>query len=233
MNTQRRPVNAAPRFMPLWGVLIGAVGGAVYWLSAQLWPASIAVILSMFATHLLAARMDVVPAADDSAPTPTHELLGMVFAVLIKYNALMALSAASLPFPLPANLALGLIMVAGHAASRALLVTVTASPLPRASPVARASPGARASLVQQATPAQPPPASLADVGVALAIGFAPAVLIGIPGLLGLVAAIAARFMFTAYLRRQPPSATTRGLDLTQQLTEICFYLGALAAWAYA
>jgi adenosylcobinamide-GDP ribazoletransferase len=204
MSSRRRPLLVAPRFTPLWGVLIGALGGVVYWIGTQLWPTSIAVILSMLATNLVAARMDVIPAADGSAPTPAHELLGMVFAVLVKYNALMALSAASMPFALPANLALGLIMIAGHAASRALLVSVSAAP-----------------------------ASHADLGIALAIGFAPAVLIGIPGLIGLVAAIAARFVFTAYLRRQPPPVTTRALDLTQQLTEICFYLGALAAWAYA
>ncbi len=222
MNTQRRPVNVAPRFMPLWGVLIGAVGGGVYWIGAQLWPASIAVILSMLATQLVAARMDVAAAADGSAPTPAHELLGMVFAVLVKYNVLMALSAASLPFALPANFALGLIMIAGHAASRALLVTVSASTLPRGSPMARASP------LQQA-----PPASHADLGIALAIGFAPAVLIGIPGLIGLVAAIAARFAVVAYLRRSRPAVAGQELDMIRQVTEVCFYLGALAAWAYA
>lgn len=208
MNTQRRPPIAAPRFTPLWGVLIGAVGGGVYWISAQLWPASIAVILSMLATHLFAARLDRDAAADRTAPTPDRELLGMVFAVLVKYNALMALSAASLPFALPANLALGLIMIAGHAASRALLVSVLAAP---------------ASLVAPAHSTLP---THTDLGIALALGFAPAVLLGIPGLVGLVAAIAARFAVIAYLRRKE-------LDITRQVIEVCFYLGALAAWAYA
>jgi adenosylcobinamide-GDP ribazoletransferase len=206
----------APRYLPLSGVLIGALGGAVYWIGVQLWPASIAVILSMLATHLLAPHKDggaaAGSAAAGSAPTSSAEILGMVFALLIKYNALMALSAASLPFPLPANLAVGLIMIAGHAASRALLVTIAASP-PQASPLRHLS-----------------PASHADTGIALAVGFAPAALIGIPGLIGLVAAIAARVVVIAYLRRQRPSISTHGL--TQQLTEICFYLGALAAWAY-
>ena len=216
MNTQRRPLIAAPRFTPLWGVLIGAVGGGVYWISAQLWPTSIAVILSMLATNLLSARTDPGATADSTA-TPDRELLGMVFAVLIKYNALMALSAASLPFALPANLALGFIMIAGHAASRALLVSVTASP-------------GRPAPMLTPTPA---PASHADLGIALVLGFAPAALIGIPGLIGLATAIAARFAVVAFLRRRGRATSAdRELKMTQQSTEVCFYLGALAALAY-
>jgi adenosylcobinamide-GDP ribazoletransferase len=217
MNPQRRALIAAPRFTPLWGVLIGAVGGGVYWIGAQLWPTSIAVILSMLATNLLSARMDPGATADSAVPTPDRELLGMVFAVLVKYNALMALSAASLPFALPANLALGFIMIAGHASSRALLVSVSSSP-------ARPAPAR--------TPT-PTPASHADLGIALVLGFAPAALIGLPGLIGLAAAIAARFAVIAYLRRRGHATNAgRALQMTQQITEVCFYLGALAAWAY-
>ena len=215
MNTQRRPLIAAPRFTPLWGVLIGAVGGGVYWISAQLWPTSIAVILSMLATNLFSARMDAGADAGAGAPTPGRALLGMVFAVLVKYNALMALSAASLPFALPANFALGWIMIAGHAASRALVVSVLAAPAYLAAPQHSTAP------------------SHADLGIALAIGFAPAVLLGIPGLVGLVAAIAARFAVIAYLRRSRQSIAGKELDTTRQVTEMCFYLGALAARAYA
>jgi cobalamin synthase len=191
MSAQWRRWETAPRFTPLLGALIGALGGAVYWLGAQIWPTSIAVVLSMLATALL-------PAA--SARTTAGPDLGFVFAVLVKYNALMALSAANLPFALPANLALPLIMIAGHAASRALVVSSK-------------------------------PASHGDLGIALAIGFAPAVLLGLPGLIGLVAAIAARFAFIAYSRRNR-AVSPAVLDMTQQLTEVCFYLGALATWAY-
>ena len=197
MSTQWRHRVTAPRFTPLLGVFIGAVGGGVYWLAAQLWPASIAVILSMLATTLLSAGWG------GSA--------GMaVFAILVKYNALMALSAANVPFALPANFALGLIMIAGQASSRALLISV---PAPPAHPASK-------------------PASPADIGIALAIGFAPAALIGLPGLVGLAGAILARIVFVAYLRRRRPPFTAADLDATQQLTETCFYLSALAAWAY-
>jgi adenosylcobinamide-GDP ribazoletransferase len=206
MSTQWRLFPAAPRFMPLIGALIGAVGGGVYWIGAQIWPTSIAVVLSMFATALLSAGAG----AGAGARAPASGMLGFVFALLVKYNALMALSAANLPFPLPANIALGLIMIAGHAASRALVVSVLASPTHPASK----------------------PASHGDLAMALAIGFAPAALIGLSGLIGLVAAIMARIVFIAYVRRSRPPVAAAELDITQELTEVCFYLGALATWAY-
>jgi cobalamin synthase len=200
MSTQRRHWATAPRFTPLVGVLIGAAGGGVYWLGAQIWPTSIAVVLAMLATALLSASSGAGSVA--GARTPRSELLTVVFALLIKYNALMALSAANLPYRVPANVALGLIMIAGQASSRALAVSASK------------------------------PVSYADLGIALAVGFAPAALIGIPALIGLAAAIAARIGFIAYIRRSRPSVTAAELDQTQQLTEVCFYLGALATWSY-
>ena len=202
MSTQWRHRVTAPRFTALLGVFIGAVGGGVYWLAAQFWPTSIAVILSMLATTLLLSAGSSAGAGAGS--------VGFVFAILVKYNALMALSAANMPFALPANFALGLIMIAGQASSRALLISV---PAPPAHPASK-------------------PASPADIGIALAIGFAPAALIGLPGLVGLAGAILARIVFVAYLRRRRPPFTAADLDATQQLTETCFYLSALAAWAY-
>src|SRR5882724_4932166 len=202
MSTQRRQWVRAPRFTPLWGVLIGAVGGGIYWLGAQIWPTSIAVVLAMLATALLSAASGAGVGVGAGARALPSELLGIVFTVLIKYSALMALSAANLPYPLPANVALGLIMIAGQASSRALAVSASK------------------------------PVSYADLGIALAVGFAPAALIGIPALIGLAAAIAARIGFIAYIRRSRPSVTASDLDLTQQLTEVCFYLGALATWSY-
>jgi adenosylcobinamide-GDP ribazoletransferase len=204
MSTQWRHRVTAPRFTPLLGMFIGAVGGGVYWLAAQIWPASIAVILSMLATTLLSAG-----ASTEARLTDTVSV-GFVFAVIVKYNTLMALSAANLPFALPANCALGLIMIAGQACSRAVLISVPAAPV---RPVVK-------------------PASVGDIGIAWAIGFAPAALLGLPGLVGLAGAILARILIVAYLRRRRPAFAAADLDGIQQLTEVCFYLSALAAWAY-
>jgi adenosylcobinamide-GDP ribazoletransferase len=210
--------NEAARFVPLVGVLVGAVGGCIYWIGALLWPSSVAVILSLFATALISGNMSEDAFAkgssldiNPSARAGSLSLLGLVFVLLIKYNALMALSAASLPFPLPANLALGFFMICGHAASRALVVSVIATRTQTASP----------------------PVSNGDLSLALLFGFAPATLLGIPGLIGLAAAIVMRMACGAYVKRILKSVASDALDATQQLTEACFYLGALATWTYS
>jgi adenosylcobinamide-GDP ribazoletransferase len=204
---QARDANlcAAARYVPLVGMLVGALGAVAYWLAAQIWPASVAVIASMLATVLLTGGV--------------HErgldALGMLFAVLIKYNALMALSASNLAFPLPEHVALGVIMIAGHAASRALAVSVIGTH-PQAT--VRVSSG--------------------GLALALGLGFAPALIMGVPGLTGLAAALLARIAITAYAKRRLTARATDTsrwidpLDATQQLAEICFYLGALAMRSY-
>src|ERR1700704_3911060 len=108
MSTLWRHQLAAPRLLPLLGAAVGAVGGGVYWAGAQIWPASVAVIMAMLASASLSAWLG--PPSQPPPPPPPPGVLAIVFALFIKFNVLMALSAANLPFPLPANLALGLIL---------------------------------------------------------------------------------------------------------------------------
>ena len=68
--------------------------------------------------------------------------------------------------------------------------------------------------------------------IALLIGFAPAALLGIPGLAGLAAAVVAGLGVIAFLRHRNISGSGDTLDLTQLLSEASFYLGALATWRY-
>ncbi len=211
MSTSWRPLlsvlrsagRVPARYLPLAGMLVGAIGGAVYWVAAQFWPSSVAVVLSLFATALIGGI-----GSEDSIAKFQPVWLD-VFVLFIKYNALMALTAANLPFSVPANLALGLIMVCGQAASHGLLVSVLAT---RTEISPRVSSG--------------------ELGFALGVGFAPAAVLGIPGLAGLVAAIVMRLGLAASLNRRtrPPSRTL--MHTVQPLTEACFYLGALAMWKY-
>jgi len=198
-SVKRVPV----RYLPVAGMLVGVIGGAVYWVAAQFWPSSVAVVLSLFATALIGGV-----GSEDSIAIFQPAWLD-VFVLLIKYNALMALTAANLPFSVPANLALGLIMICGQAASHGLLVSALA---------------ARTEIS--------PRVSGGELGFALGAGFAPAAVLGIPGLAGLVAAIVMRLGLAATSNRwsQPPSRTL--MHTVQPLTETCFYLGALATWKY-
>lgn len=190
-------------FAPLFGILIGALGGAIYWLAVQIWPSSVAVILSMAATALLTTEFRALPAT-------RLDLLGRVLCLLVKYNALMALSAAKLPFAAPLNVPLALIMICGSAASFALLVSVMATQAAQSAPKI----------------------GHGSLSLALLLGFAPAVLLGIPGLIGLAAAIIVGLGFIAFFKHKRISASGDRLDATQLVTEACFYLGALATWKY-
>jgi adenosylcobinamide-GDP ribazoletransferase len=196
-------VRVTGPFAPLLGILIGALGGAVYWLAVQIWPSSVAVILSMGATALLTTEFRELPAT-------RLDLLGRVLCLLIKYDALMALSAAKLPFAAPPDVALALIMIAGYAASFALLVSVMATRAEKPAPKIGHGP----------------------LSLALLVGFAPAALLGIPGLIGLTAAIVVGMAFIAIFKYKRISASGDRLDATQLVTEACFYLGALATWKY-
>jgi adenosylcobinamide-GDP ribazoletransferase len=189
-------------FAPLIGIVIGTFGAAVYWLAVQLWPTSVAVILSMAAAAILTEVQ--------GGPATRSEFLIRVFYLLIKYNALMALSAAKLPFAVPVNVALGLIMICGYAASFALIVAVmTVRP---ENPSARVGSG--------------------TLALALLVGFVPAALLGIPGLIGLALGVIAGMVIIASLRFQGAGASSSALGMTQLAAELCFYLGALASWSY-
>ncbi len=180
------------KYAPLAGLGLGALAAVIYWLGVQLWPSSVALILSMLSAALLNddMRRDAAASGIDTSI--------QVFYVLLKFNVLMALSAAKLPFDAPPSTALCLIMIC---------VCLLASRIPRGT----ALPGG-------------PAVSHLDLGVALLLGFSPALLLGMPGLIGLAAAIASIIGL---------SAAPRGLTrFAPWVAETCFYLGAQASWSY-
>jgi adenosylcobinamide-GDP ribazoletransferase len=218
-------VDSAARFLPLVGAVVGAFGGGVYWLAAEFWPTSIAVVLSMLATMLLTGGIhelgladtctllgatrtkDKTPDSKGPARLGSFGMLIVVFFLFTKYNGLMALSSASLAFPVPPNVVLGVIMVAAHAASRALVVSVIATQ-------------------------GGPRLSTGELCFALLTGFLPATVLGAPGLIGLAVAIVMRIGFVPYVKQALGAYAGDYLGAAQQVTEVSFYLGALAAWTY-
>lgn len=226
-------LDSAARFLPLVGAVVGAFGGGVYWLASEFWPTSVAVVLSMLATMLITGGIHEIGLADtctllgnakprdkaqDTSGAARMGSLGMlivVFFLLTKYNAMMALTAAPLAFPVPANVGLGVILVAAHAASRALVVSVLAT----------ATPGTRPDTAG-------PRLSTGELCFSLLTGFLPATLLGTPGLIGLAVAIVMRIGFVPYVKLSLGAYAGDYLGATQQVTEVSFYLGTLAAWTY-
>ena len=203
MKPSSLSLRATGPLAPLVGILIGALGGALYWLASQLWPASVAVVLAMAATAIATTAFPAITA------TRFDVLAGMLL-LLVKFNALLALSAAKLPFAAPAYFPLALIMICGYAASYALLVFVMAA---------------------RANSSAPKIAHLALI-LALALGFAPATLLGIPGLVGLATAVIIGLSIMALLKYRRISTSGDVLELTQLTTEAAFYLGTLASWRF-
>ena len=194
----------------LRGIVVGLVGAVVYWATSQLWPASIAVVLALLAMSLAGATSPGPRRVPPATPTPGSGLSTWyaVFVLLIEYDALTALSSARGPFAMPPSFTLGFIMIAGQAASHALAASVTGT-----------DPGA-------------PAGAGAGLLAALAVGIAPAVLLGIPGLVGLGSAVAMRLGLTSSLLRDVAHEARRRPAVVQQLTEAGFYLGTLASWRY-
>ncbi len=80
-------------------------------------------------------------------------------------------------------------------------------------------------------------ASGAALLVALALGALPATLLGLPGWIGLAAALVGRLSFrlrgaSASAENTPPGIPLNVLDTLRQLSEAWFLLGALAGWKY-
>ena len=143
-------LNAAARYFPLVGVLIGALGALVYLAALRVFPASVAVLLSM-AVMLLATgafhedgladcldafggaytREDVLRIMHDSR-IGAFGAIGLVVALALKWQTLAALP--------PARAAM--LMIAAHAASRACAISYLVSleyvrPEGKAKPVAQ------------------------------------------------------------------------------------------------
>jgi cobalamin synthase len=202
LNAMRTP--APTKFAPLVGLSIGAFGGAAYWLSAQLWPSSIALVFCLLAGALLTNDLR------DAGGASRLEILSQLFYVILKYNVLMALSAARLPFAAPPNSTVPLIVICACGASRALYVSIVAS-LPQKSA---------------------PRILNRDLGWALLMGLSPSVLLGIPGLVGLAVAIVSSIGVGSYLKSLHGMQRNGALRAAPALAELAFYLGAQASWSY-
>ena len=202
LNAMRTP--APTKFAPLVGLFVGAIGGAAYWLGVQLWASSIALIFCLLAGVLLTNDLS------ESRGISRLEGLSQLFYVFLKYNVLMALTAAKLPFAAPPNAALPLIVICAGGASRALYVSIVAS-----------------------LPQKTAPRILnRDLGWVLLMGLSPSVLLGIPGLVGLAVAIVSSIGVGSYLKSMRGLQRGGTLRAACAVAELTFYLGAQASWSY-
>lgn len=230
-----RQLDQAARFLPAVGMLVGLIAGAVLWLSSLVLPLTLAVALSMAATILATgafhedglsdfadgvgggyAREQILAIMKDSH-TGAYGIIALVLALLIKYQALLALCTTHTLFIAGATL------IAAHAASRVMAVSVMFShSYVRHDDSARAKPAAQ-SLSRTSFVIALLTGTLA-LGLLLAAGASASSL-----LISIACASLLRVYLTLLMLRKIGGYTGDCLGAVQQLTEIAFYLGLLAA----
>lgn len=218
-------LDAAARYFPLVGALVGAAGAAVFALCDVVFPQPLAVLLSTAATLLLTgafhedgfadacdglgggATREAALAIMRDSRLGTYGAAGLGLMLGAKILTLGALAPALVPFAL----------VAGHAASRASAVVVIAT----------------AHYAREDGTAKPLATAVGPSAVlfAAACGIAPVAALGLPGFMALgglaLGHLAMRRAFMAKLG----GYTGDCLGAVQQTSEIGFLLALLAATA--
>jgi len=218
---------AAIRWFPAVGALIGSLAALVYLLAAQVWPAQVALLLSM------ASSIYLTGAFHEDGLSDTVDGLGggwdkeRILAImkdsrLGSYGAIALWLALSGKFALlaaqPAAL-LPAILLAGHTLSRACAASLLAA-------LDYAREDAHSKAKPLATRLAPGP-----LVFALACGLLPLALLPWPqALSGLLLAALASFWLARKFQRWLGGYTGDCLGATQQIAELAFYLGVLAQW---
>lgn len=233
-------LDAASRYFPAVGLVVGGIGAAVFWLAAQVWPQPVAVLLSMAATLYATGAFHedgLSDMADGFGGGWTRERILEImkdsrvgsYGVTALFLALAGKAVLLSLLPLawvPAAL------VAGHAVSRfcsgalmALLDYV------RGDGAAEGTGGVGASKARPVA-ARMSLAALAVAGLFAAAGLGLWCLLAPP--LPLLPALALALFATAWLvrlmRRNLGGYTGDCLGAVQQVSELAFYLGLLARW---
>jgi adenosylcobinamide-GDP ribazoletransferase len=222
-NFDNADLNKATRYFPLVGILVGAVGALVFWISDILLPLEVALLLSMASTILLTgafhedgladavdglgggwSREQVLTIMVDSR-IGSYGAIGLVMVLLTKYQALSYQTAALIPASL----------VAGHALSRLCAVLVMYTQ--------------RYVKVEGKSKPLATQLNITELIIATFFGLAPMAFLEIKFLAALVPVSMVWLWFSAKIKSRIGGYTGDCLGAMQQLTEIAFYVGLLAS----
>ncbi|MEZ2349646.1 adenosylcobinamide-GDP ribazoletransferase [Caballeronia sp. RCC_10] len=224
---EREYLNAAARYFPLVGAMVGGVAALVYLAALCVFPAGVAVLLSMTATLVLTGafhedgladcadafgggytRDDVLRIMHDSR-IGAFGAIALVIALALKWQTLAALP------PMRA----AMLMIAAHAASRAFAISYLVT----------------LDYVRAEGKAKPVAQRMSVMSLALALAF------GLPWLLWmgwrfacvtLVVLASLRFIAGRYFVRRIGGYTGDCLGCAQQVFELAIYLTGLAWISY-
>lgn len=225
------PLERSMRYLPLVGLIVGAIGAGVTELAALVLPVGIAVLLGMAATLLVTGgfhedgfadscdgfgggwdKAQVLAIMKDSR-IGNFAALGIGMMLLTKWSALTEIDAAfGPPF-------LALALIAAHGASR-----LAATALMYALEYARDDASSKSKpLTGRMAPH--------ELAIAATTGLAPCLLLPFGDvLLALAATTLVAFAAGRYFLRRIGGYTGDCLGATQQLCELAFYLGLLCSF---
>jgi adenosylcobinamide-GDP ribazoletransferase len=228
-------LEQSARYLPMVGAVVGAITAAVLWLAAQALPLTLAVLLGMAAGILATGAFHEDGLSDfadgmggghskeralaimKDSRVGAYGVIALVLLLLLKYQALLALSDKH-------SLLLGAAaLVAAHSISRLMAASLMLTQrYVRDDDSARARPAA-----QQM--------SRTSFGIALLTALATLGVLNAAGahVGGLLAALISALLMRAYLAwwimKRLGGYTGDCLGAVQQLSELAFYLGLLAA----
>lgn len=232
---QEAELNHAARYFPLVGLLVGLIAAIVWWLASLLFPPSIAVLSSMAATIYMTGAFHEDGLADSAdglgggldrarkleimqdSRLGSYGAIALIGMLVFKFQALLALPAAVLPFAL----------IAGHSLSRLAAVYVMAT-----------MPYVRAAGKSKPLATSPAPNDLrwaSAFGLWSWLGFAGLLWLNHSGFAALqfllvteLPVLLVWWWWRNLLLRNLQGYTGDTLGAMQQLTELAFYLGLLA-----
>lgn len=221
-GNSEQDLNHSVRYFPLVGLIVGSIAALSWWLSAQLLPHPVAIIISMISTILVTggfhedgladccdglgggwSQQQILTIMKDSR-IGSYGSLALIMALLLKFASLQAIAPTLLP----------LILITAHGLSRLASVLLIAS-LSYVKETGKAKP-----LAQHISPG--------ELLIAVASGLLPLTLLPFPLLAALIPVLLGWLYFQRLLHKQIGGYTGDCLGAMQQIAELCFYLGILA-----
>lgn len=233
---QENDLNHSAKYFPLVGIIIGLVGALSFFVGSLIFPQNIAVLISMVATVYLTGafhedgladsadgfgggwqREQILTIMQDSR-LGTYGAVVLFLMLFAKFQTLSLLHATFIP----------LALIAGHTLSRlcAVWVMATASyvkPAGKAKPLATQI-GLKGLILANIAGLLP---LVMIIGLLVVSNYSPLIVIKF-ALMTLIPVILVWFWWCAKLKKRLGGYTGDCLGAMQQITELTFYLGALA-----